>query len=110
MIATDYIKEGHPKVTVLDVVGLSRSTYYYKPKNEGGRKGRTNSEYTFTKSGEQIHNETVIEDIKRILSQEFVDYGYLKVTHWLRQEMGYLINPKKVYRLMKETYRNEQNL
>jgi len=31
-----------------------------------------------------------------------VDYGYLKVTHWLRQQKGYRINPKKVYRLMRD--------
>lgn len=45
---------------------------------------------------------TVIEDIKNLLGEEFVDYGYLKTTVYLRDEMNYLINPKKVYRLMKE--------
>ncbi|NND05830.1 MAG: transposase [Saprospiraceae bacterium] len=31
-----------------------------------------------------------------------MDYGYIKVTHWLRKRRGYLINKKKVYRLMKD--------
>ena len=42
----------------------------------------------------------MVKDIEGILAEEFVDYGYLKVTHWLRQEKNYIINPKKVYRLM----------
>lgn len=29
-----------------------------------------------------------------------MDYGYLKVTFFLRDEKNYIINPKKVYRLM----------
>lgn len=29
-------------------------------------------------------------------------YGYVKLTHWLRQEYGLVINKKKVYRLCKE--------
>jgi len=37
-----------------------------------------------------------------LLSQEFVDYGYRKVTYWLRKTYGYIINEKKVYRLLKE--------
>ncbi|MFV0388969.1 MAG: transposase [Pyrinomonadaceae bacterium] len=41
-------------------------------------------------------------DIEKVLPKEFADYGYLKVTHWLRQEKGYLVNPKKIYRLMAE--------
>ncbi|MBU1822189.1 MAG: transposase [Bacteroidetes bacterium] len=44
----------------------------------------------------------MVEAIKSLLSEEFVDYGYLKTTVYLRDEMNYLINPKKVYRLMKE--------
>ena len=31
-----------------------------------------------------------------------MDYGYLKETHGLRQQYGYRINKKKVYRLMKQ--------
>lgn len=29
-------------------------------------------------------NELVIEHIKTLLTEPFVDYGYLKVTYWLR--------------------------
>jgi putative transposase len=43
----------------------------------------------------------LINEIKKLLNQKFVDYGYQKVGSWLRKE-GYIINDKKVYRLMKE--------
>lgn len=102
MIASEFIKQGYPIKTVLEIVDIPRSSYYYKPAAEGGKQGRSQSEYTFTTNGEIISNDQVIEDIKEILSEEFVDYGYLKVTHWLRQEKDYVINPKKVYRLMSE--------
>ena len=54
-----------------------------------------------TRSGHCIPNDVVVDHIKTLLQMEFVDYGYLKVSHWLRQRKDYLINPKKVYRLMK---------
>lgn len=101
MIALDFIKEGHPKKTVLEVLGIPRSSFYYKPK-PNRRKGITKSTHTPTRNGNVVSNEKVIEDIEYILSKEFVDYGYLKVTHWLRQQRNYIINPKKVYRIMRE--------
>ena len=48
-----------------------------------------------------VDNAAVIEEITKLLSQEFVDYGYIKVTEYLKQN-NYNINKKKVYRLMKE--------
>lgn len=102
MIASNFIDQGYPKKLVLEVVGIPRSTYYYEPKSSSKKRGIQKSEYTFTKDGKKISNAQVVEDIKEILEQEFVDYGYLKVTHWLRQEKDYVINPKKVYRLMTE--------
>ena len=102
MIAAEYIKEGYPIKTVLNVVGIPRSSYYYKPVSGGGRKGIPQSTHTATKSGRLVANNQVVEDIKEVLGREFVDYGYLKVTHYLRQQKKYIINPKKVYRLMHE--------
>jgi len=54
--------------------------------------------------GDSVSNEQVVKDIISVLSSEFVDYGYLKVTHYLRNEKHYIINPKKVYRLVKELH------
>jgi len=102
MIASNFIKEDYPIKTVLEVVGIPRSSYYYKPVKNAKTKGIAKSTHTVTTDGELVSNKKVIEDIEYILGQEFVDYGYLKVTHWLRQQKHYIINPKKVYRLMQE--------
>ncbi len=102
MIASNFIAEGYPKKMVLEVAGVPRSSYYYQPKSSSARRGIPKSEYTYTIHGDKVTNAQVVEDIKEILAEEFVDYGYLKVSYWLRQEKNYIINPKKVYRLMKE--------
>jgi transposase InsO family protein len=101
-IASGFIQEGIPKYKVLSILGVPRSSHYYKPISGSGRRGIPQSEYTLTVQGVQVPNATVLEDIKDLLGEEFVDYGYLKTTHWLRQEREYTINPKKVYRLMRE--------
>lgn len=101
MVASNYISEGHPISKVLKAVQLSGSTYYYKAK-QGGKPGRPCTAHTLTKQGAQVPNAQIVEEIESLLSEEFVDYGYLKTTHWLRQNKAYIINPKKVYRLMRQ--------
>ena len=86
MIAQQFIKEGHPVKLVLEVLEIPRSSYYYRPKPGTGCKGREQSTHTIQRDGSIVSNEVVVKDIEWILGQEFVDYGYLKVTHWLRQE------------------------
>ena len=85
---------------------LSRSTYYsilHTPSpstpNPRGRP-KTQTTYNFLRE-EEIPDKEVISEIEEILSQKFVLYGYKKVTAQLRRR-GYLINHKKVYRLMDE--------
>ncbi len=53
------------------------------------------------KDGELIENAAVIKDIEQTLTQEFCCYGYRHMTGELK-ELGWIINHKKVYRLMKE--------
>jgi transposase InsO family protein len=95
---TTYVGKGMSVETATCIAGISKSSYYYKP--SGGPRGRRPSESTLYK-GAPVSNEKVVDDIKDIISAEFIDYGYDKVTHVLRG-MGYTINSKKVYRLMKE--------
>ena len=80
---------------------LPRSLYYYNP--TGGIKGIKPSNHTHKRDGSVVANELVVDDIKTILSGDFVCYGYHKVTMELRQ-MNYIINPKKVYRLMDQNH------
>jgi putative transposase len=80
-------------------MGLATSTYYYQPSN--GKRGAKPSVYTLKTDGSMVNNEAVIEDIKVALQREFCCYGYHNITSDLR-DMDYLINHKKVYRLMDE--------
>ena len=66
------------------------------------RKGIKPSTHSVNQQGELMENSSVIKDIEKTLNQEFCCYGYRNMTAELR-EIGWLINHKKVYRLMKES-------
>ncbi len=102
LIAQDFIESGFAISRVLKILDLSSSSYYYIPKENPKRKGIRKSTHTKIQDGRFVSNSEVVQQIEELLSQEFVDYGYRKVTHWLRQNKNYIINDKKVYRLMKE--------
>jgi transposase InsO family protein len=81
-------------------LNLPRSTGYYEPSNE--RRGKKPSLATLKVDGSLVSNETVIDTlISDVFSQEFNRYGYRLCTEDLK-EMGFVINHKKTYRLMKE--------
>jgi len=84
---------------VLKFVSLSKSTYYYQ--QHFGIRGRKPSKTTLTKSGSVVTNSIVVDKIKSIFNTEgFACYGYIATCHILKAD--FLINRKKVYRLMKE--------
>jgi transposase InsO family protein len=90
------------QATVQDLcrwTGIPRSGYYYKPSS--GQRGSKPSTQTATLTGEQVCNTVVVDKIRSILSGEFVCYGYQKVAKQLKRE-NFIINHKKVYRLMDE--------
>ena len=78
---------------------LASSSYYYARKS--GKRGRKASSQTLLQDGSIISNDSVVIAIRFILAEEFVCFGYDKVTDDLRSN-GFIINPKKTYRLMKE--------
>lgn len=80
-------------------VQLPLSSFHYKPLE--GKPGAKPSLYTKMLDGKVVVNDEVIGSIKKLLSEEFVCYGYKKVSASLKQ-LKYLINDKKVYRLMDE--------
>lgn len=88
------------KLQVMKHVGISPSVYYYQEKP--GRKGCLPSKQTVHADRGEVDNKRVVDKIQDILSEPFQDYwGYHNITAELR-DLGYLINHKKVYRLMKE--------
>lgn len=96
------VHQFQPDASVEDLCSwtlLPRSVYYYQPTN--GRKGVSPSVTTTKTNGTVVDNAEVVEDIRTILSGDFVCYGYQNVTMDLK-DMGYIINHKKVYRLMDE--------
>ena len=95
----EYIGEGNKVRKVLSMVDICKSTYYYRAVE--GRKGRRPDRYVMHRGGQLFSEQRVIEEIKHLLSQEFVNYGYIKVSRYLKDK-GYIINKKRVYRIMKE--------
>lgn len=84
---------------LLDWSGLQGSSYYYR--RSGSAKGIKPSTHSVNRDGELFENKVVINDIEQTLNQEFCCYGYRNMTGELK-ERGWIINHKKVYRLMKE--------
>ena len=62
--------------------GLPRSNYYYLPSD--GKMGIPVSTTTKKRDGTEASNIEVVQEIKEILSGEFVCYGYQNVTAELK--------------------------
>ena len=88
-----------PARRVLRWSTLQPSSFYYKP--SGRLKGIKPSTHSINQDGELFENTVVVKDIEKTLSQEFCCYGYRHMAGELR-DLGWIINHKKVYRLMKE--------
>lgn len=78
--------------------GVGKSSFHYKA--HPGERGMKASTHT-PKQNVAVPNADVVEDMKQILGQDFCVYGYQIMTKELHG-LGYRINRKKVYRLMKE--------
>jgi transposase InsO family protein len=98
MIVREYVAEGESARSVLAIVGVSESTFYYKPKT--GKRGRRATTTTLEANGVVWTEERLVALITAELEREFVDYGYIKIMKWLQRKHKLLINKKKVYRLM----------
>lgn len=77
---------------------VAKSSLHYKA--HPGERGMKVS--THTRIGEgRVENQLVVDQIRAILAMDYCVYGYQMMTTELRS-MDYLINKKKVYRLMKD--------
>jgi len=56
---------------------------------------------TLTVRGISVANAVIVSEIKKMVENPDTQYGYIKMTYELKTK-GYIINKKKVYRLMKE--------
>ncbi len=92
------VSQGMNTSKAISIAQIPRSTYYYK--SNGLPKGKAPSLQTLYK-GKWVGNAKVVSAIHEILAEDFIDYGYIRTTKCL-QAQGFIINKKKVYRIMKE--------
>lgn len=88
------------KKQVCNSLQIRRSLIYYQSKDN--RPGKKPSVYTLVHN-EKFSDDKVIENVKVLLDHEYLSYGYLKISKQLKKD-GFIINKKKVYRLMR-TYK-----
>lgn len=98
-VLTDYLEQGYALHTLLRILALPRSSYYYKPTGKKAGKRASNLLY---KGKHRVTIDVLLADIKQLLRQEFVDYGYYKTYVYLKNELGYSIGSTRVYRIMKQ--------
>lgn len=94
-----YLDQGHGVNQVLSLAGISKSSFYYR--SSDGHSGRKPSTRTYHYLLGWVNNSLVTDEITKLISQPYVDYGCVKVTEYLKQN-HYHINHKKVERLMRE--------
>ncbi len=95
------MKKYSNRVRVKDLckwASVASSSYHYQA--HPGERGMKASTHT-SKESSLIPNAEVVEEIREILGQDYCAYGYQMMTQELRG-LGYWINHKKVYRLMRE--------
>lgn len=99
LVDTMYNKHKISKTKIISMVGIVSSSYYREPSD--GKKGNKPSTKTFHKTKGLVLQDAVVDAVKEILKDEFIDCGYRLMTSYLTRE-GYTINHKKLYRIMKE--------
>jgi transposase InsO family protein len=92
-----FIEKGYMKKEVCENLHLQRSIVYYR--NKDNKPGRKPTSVTIFKT-ETVTEESVITSVKSLLDHEFLSYGYFKISKQLKLD-GFVINKKKVYRIMK---------
>ncbi len=88
MVLDDFLEQEFPLRSLLRILALPKSSYYYQP--AGNKAGKRPVNY-FYKQGDAVSKEQLLTDIQELLSHEFVDYGYYKNYIHLKQELGYAI-------------------
>jgi putative transposase len=91
---------------VLNILDISRSTYYYQKNGRVEEKqvsgGRPAPGYSIKEDGNKISDEQIKEWLLDEIAGDGYSYGYRKLTKQLRRQYSLIINKKKVYRLCKE--------
>ena len=87
---------------------MAASTYHHSlEEKEPAEKpakpvGRKIPGYSYSVLGEKVSDEIIKEQLLELVCGDGYPYGYDKLTSCLQEDMGLIINHKKVYRLCKE--------
>jgi putative transposase len=106
-LANEYMNRGLGISHIADLLHIPRCSFYrngVSGERELQRRGRHNSLFTIKRDGNEtimVDNSIVVDEMEKLLSKEFVCYGYKKTAKQLNRN-GYEINRKKVRRLMSE--------
>jgi len=82
----------------LQIAKVTKHQYYYQ--KTGRKSGLSNSTHTLKVDGTIVENTEVLANIEKTMKHPDTQYGYIKMWFALKTQ-GFLINKKKVYRLMK---------
>lgn len=97
--------QGLNRDKLLAIVGISKNQFYHV--SHQGRRGRKRSKTTTRMEAGGVveySNRALLGHIRsKYAGEEAIDYGYRKMTAELQLD-GFLINHKKVYRLMKNNH------
>ena len=105
-LISDYAAEGISFRRSVLLLGIPRSSFYSRPvvsRKQGGRKPSSFTARIGSSTVEIVPNTELVLEIQKTLSMEFVCYGYRKMTFHLHR-LGYMVNAKKVRRLMSEAH------
>ena len=99
MVAQEFIEQNYPKSKILTWCFLARSSFYYQPGT--GIRGRKPYAFITNQYHQVLENDDVIEMIKKLFENPFVDYGYYKTYIYLKRKCYLNISKHVVYGLMK---------
>ena len=99
-MAYEYIDKGLGISDVANLLHIPRCSFYHNGSNEKSslRKGRRNSLFTVRKDGNEtisVDNGIVVNEIEKLLSREFVCYGYMGETAASKLLQGLVVDKPK---------------
>lgn len=100
MIAQDFIQEGFPIYKVLAFCKVPKSSFYYHPTT--GVRGRKPYATIGDSAGNLMTEFQVLDLIKKLFENPFVDYGYYKTYVYLKSKKQISISKNTVFLIMKK--------
>ena len=88
-LAVEYVARGLPVTEALHILHVPRSIFYSTHEPAPSKAGSGDSAVAMRIKAEEtvfLPNETVVGEMKTVLSQEFICYGYKKMARQLQRD------------------------